>query len=1755
MSVVPKKNELGKPRSEKTNLIKEVNQAKDDGNCTAVVITDRQPNTGEKDEIKLRDIARISASIVSDFWCSSQDGSQIFESTNDTEKPSNTGSIPASPVAVDQTQSSLVAQNSVSNPEKKHEELDEISQNFDQLLKVFVAVRKAETKPKSFGVDLLAHQVDGVAFMDDAWKKGSVGSLLSGPVSSGKTFTTCSILWKNKSSGPQLVVCSADSLVKWFDELSYFDGIDAVGVSSDIRSDWASAVVICTFSDFEKIKKEVLSQFRTIVVDSRYPVGFRGSRPKICLDSYENASHSLTSASAPKELASTDWWEKAVFRIMESNARRILVDVFNSADLLGLFDGFSDRAILEHLSLRAAFLFGQAVFPSTWNFSKKNMLEWARRHIKRMADGTGSKFIKVRNLFRQMLDTVTFRLVSETHAKPSVEDILCDMTPWQRSTYNLCCKNVKAALSRRLELIDTSSVQFAFRSIADALMRLRRICTHADSLDILNNSSARRHLLAHSFTTLEKCSALEPDADLASLIMAGSGKLSELSRILVHEGGIQLDKTIQDACQISPPASTTASHSKRTKKVAILAVLPEVQLLVSLLLGALGICHEVLLKCHTASNSNAKSSVWLATQHVLSRFNNKMFESSRMVNVIVASPIVVAGNHGGLGVESADLVVLVDEDWSGRGELLMRSLLSRVSLGKEQAECKLFRLISRNSCEENFCASTPGTDSPSDDSKLPWPVSAFGLFHPPRDLRSFEESIVKSNWISMGYLKGVLVFPGKGLFACSNRDLEKVLGHDSSSRPLFGAHSCPRFLPSSSGSLAIETQICLIKSLSKSESESSTFSIYLKACRRLASVIPPFPNNFDLHVSQRGLSGSPMLHFVQRFRQEVEVDAREDSDKLVLSLSPQPSGSDLKADNIVDLQVGNHDDRSDREALAGGLLYYDNTGFSGLSDTGYNIFASSFRLSTSLQYTEGSQGMELLVYFPPLFPRLLESSIIAESVQSQKGKVSGMKRPANGEDPTAVKRLKLDDGGFLPICLTAEGPSVVTEENASQNDAAAVLFDLTDDYGLAGIGAIPLPRDSALFAGQIMTESGSKLVSTMTDSLCMIQPIDHEEVEEMRTHNANSLTDPQSLILFVARKRHRGQMGMQAFQLPLRPQQNVVVPWGPLAVASSVPQNPPPSNGLYGTNGIDSGEKQKKKLLQEPSVGASMFARSTEQQPVWPPASVVLPNTTHNLKTKDIHRSRLIAASRQLGHGFTLFDASPFRTAAVRLRNKMGYRLSRLCWQSGTAYETGPGLPLSVSKPLGRSQIFRSDFEADPAIWTSVVKRLKNSNAATGDEAVEVANAQSTDLHRSLSAPTRVDFGPFKSGFLYLPSGMTAISPPRPSVGVTLPMGVKLPQTIKDQLVPWTVQEEVLLKSTIMRFGTNFTLSSRVLSGLQDVLTVSRQPQVVRNVSRAAKSCKDHWQILTRSDPGLAMEVKRVERTQRESSTLKFCEPYEPHVRHEIVGTRHDTSDMTGGRQSVLVLLVSKETSDEVSMTTKETSEGLGTPGEKGCSSQADVARRRSFSAIASARKKIQEGPNAIPGITEGGSQNIAPSHSSHMQSVQSSVASSWTSGRTEMWPLQFLDAADRFRASQAQQQTAASTSAPSRSPPQSALAPASRQHSATMPLARTASTGIPPIGHQPAVPTNTSQRPVGEIHTLLLLGAIVVPSLLCRTYLLLHQASQQEPLPPHDRAVYREDHQLENESYLQDSYTARINAIDNFDRLRLAIFVVQKLS
>ena len=169
--------------------------------------------------------------------------------------------------------------------------------------------------------------------------------------------------------------------------------------------------------------------------------------------------------------------------------------------------------------------------------------------------------------------------------------------------------------------------------------------------------------------------------------------------------------------------SAGCPSTKRTR-VIILATLVEAQLLASSLLTAVGLRHEVLVSdagrrstAHSSRHGPARSAscsvesgyatAWAWSQGVISQFNNSGGEE-RSIDIIIASPRAISSHNGGIGATSADAVISIDEDWSGREAFHVASILAKMrgrDLGAGTAPlrpCKFIKIVCRNTCEDTF---------------------------------------------------------------------------------------------------------------------------------------------------------------------------------------------------------------------------------------------------------------------------------------------------------------------------------------------------------------------------------------------------------------------------------------------------------------------------------------------------------------------------------------------------------------------------------------------------------------------------------------------------------------------------------------------------------------------------------------------------------------------------------------------------------------------------------------------------------------------------------------------------------------------------------------------------------------------------------------------------------------------------------------------------------------------------------------------
>eukprot|EP00980_Cylindrotheca_fusiformis_P027865 scaffold22560_cov135-Cylindrotheca_fusiformis.AAC.76 len=814
----------------------------------------------------------------------------------------------------------------------------------------------------------------------------------------------------------------------------------------------------------------------------------------------------------------------------------------------------------------------------------------------------------------------------------------------------------------------------------------------------------------------------------------------------------------------------------------------------------------------------------------------------------------------------------------------------------------------------------------------------------------------------------------------------------------------------------------------------------------------------------------------------------------------------------------------------------------------FNAYAKLFSASWNAgEIQDGNQGCEPLVYFPPLFhgllgfragvrhhPPDLSSNRMSHPSGGRNDTVSATDRSTTKRKDTPSspqpnsKRMRFqDNGSAMPSASTvvderppatdklpegrnqlSEAASTLEIAEQSQNklqpgtrDDAAVqdkenwsskhngrksenrVFSVyEDDYGLLGGGETPLPSRRAIAGMKIKSGVRGCGSSNSNDTLSNAFQCDFEESENHRSMHGFPRLD--SILLFVKTKSRpfgSDQLAPAFRPAHINPISDTVLPTPNVIQGVGNPLNKKVVE--------ESGKKAKKK----PSIqGTVPTATSPFARPLLSSGHAT-PSQSVSVIQKNGHRHRLHASfiSRHFGTGLSMFESTSFQVASLHVERRVLRRMEELGWKFEKSFETDLGIPVLSKEKYDAT----SSLSVHADAWTRIVKPL-GKNASSAGAAKILSSKQRSAMLLSVS-PSRVDFGPF-GGYIAGRSGMAGISIPRSRLGVSLPMGVKVPQSSKDRnRVRWTTTTDNLLRKSVLKFGMNWMLVSRTINGVDSVDLEESQHiemnQGCKPFLMTARQCRDRWQELQGS---FVAEVRESERLLRERS-LGRPEKIES---DNAVAIRNTTNPVAKRRIALLQTFSLCEDNVDTRETEKGTSSTTSTllakespsagqkysfmaatnPTVPDQTMQQHRRVKRSFSSLIASRSKRQIIPINIPGVVSGSQQSQpVPSHHSHLQSVQTSVASQWSNGRTEMWPLQILDFADKHRSVSRTPSsvTPASSSSTRRPPPSHSHRPPShvlpsrdRQFAPVPP-----STGIPGTQRPPPVsnrPTPVSNRP-----------------------------------------------------------------------------------
>jgi hypothetical protein len=1625
-------------------------------------------NPTEDDKVLVRSVAKAMSSMVNVQWeCISE--SRLVTSAVDVEGRtplSETRFVPGIAVTpVDASSGSDVSTDDATAPEALS--FEAIGKEVDDLLDRIERRPRHRTRNKNAAnkatYSLSPVEQKACDFVEFLWKADIPAGAVLGDAYSFSPFDVTSSLLK-QCEGPHLVLCPPARVLRWMSELKRVNSASKVLVASDdllharIEEFSHSDIVVCELSSCVLSTRLDASKFASVVLDGYLTLG---TTKKRSVNAVRDGVHA--------EFLSEPWWSSLLRKLSSKTQRRLLI-----ANSYELQKCDNSHAFLSHLTERerlglvagmAAFVLGPSLFQGPKNVPAHRVLSWAKHVVRKKRLSTGTIVEQVEGHLVGLLTTLMF--VPEEHfdnvqksfEEKSIYDTevhLCKMSPLQQAAYDTCCRNLRGALSLGGSILNA----------ARGFMQIRDVCFHARLRDVCIPASAN---------------AAQPDVQLALELISESAKLKELAILLHRDFGYQFEgmPLLESVIPELQPKSRRSSRPMKdgVPKIAIIASSPFMLRLTSVFLSSLGTNHENMactkgvpfsqgLQCadlistHNDEDSSSlrDSMFWTNVQLSLLRYNNvdvdrrgcpyprDMLTTPRAASIILGSTIDVAQFETGLSVEASDAIIFLDEDWSGRECLLVKRILVRCFLHRarhesERADFRVYRFVCGDCCEEKLLCGFKDNLITEGLYEKKWAANNAGLLELEESIEKKDESFAH---FDPDY---VFAFPGLNLVSFKDVDLASFLGTMEPLPANLESGKELKLLPfekgiASTNSSQKGTILSFAKELMAEEISLRTETVALHgAVVRHTPVVPPF------------VSTVTMLSAFARFYMERVVKARPTSlslptkgvSSIYASSACMSSEAGASYRDAVSEQAETAPSFQDVSAL---VLFYcadenDNlrqkrkhsenaSNVDGTSQSRsrkvsrYNAFSRIYSTSVSegaSNVHDGSQGVESLVYFPPIFPFQREVSMHATKALSELRmekkslgstdacvtatcdnskrlllggeSIVDAKRPRLEMDPIATQtQISMPELVSLPQKLPVNSSLTPLHTPTSSQDPLAangvvavppyapepdwkkLLVDLDEDFGIVGAGAAPLQSQSCIEASKENVEISE--YCTSIGGLAQYRsgsrpfPCDFEEAESANSDRSEA--GMEAMILFVARKPPLNSRPhyspSQAFSHPQ------TAPW---SVASAALPHAT-YMGVPGINGVSvdlktngSGPTKKMKKAGTPnsfvnttglSVGAAAPFATTTQVPPGLSASVV------PAKGKDFVRHKILAMYGRQGYGGPgLLESSNFRFAALRVRD-------RICDRFSFSVDRIAGVTASQQhEHQNKAWPTRIHVSSRPQ-WTSLV-------ACPGYLPDKI----------QLMRPQTSDFGPFNVGSLVDVDPATGIPNPTLGTSLDLPSAAKIPD-----LKPWSLSEDKKLHILACRFTMNWRL---IAESLRD----SR-----KRLSRSEKECCQRWCLLAKSNPAICREM-----LDSRIATSFFC-PL-PTVFHQG-NESNQALRLQMHADDIGIAAESDADDDESVFIPKSLSCKNARPvaclfpdaGDEGPlePSAHHVERRRSFGAFRAASLKKQEAPISIPGIAAGQKPSLSTPHPSHQQSLQVAVAALSTGGRTEMWPLQILDLADK---------------------------------------------------------------------------------------------------------------------------------------------------
>lgn len=1375
---------------------------------------------------------------------------------------------------------------------------------------------------------------------------------------------------------------------RWRRELNGFSDLNVVVVKSEETlhscldsQDLSQLVIVCDFTTFgEFCKSGRNTNFASIFVDIRctsFPsssltsdtISNRGQKQRI-------VDHGKTTIDKihGKEISSIEWWDRLIASTVSVETRCMLVEtnsVFEGLDFPHKSHNVDkDQQFPGVLSSKIAFLFKETFYSKNKTFSRRAFW-WARKYFISNTDDANilkraDKIEGAQSILRQFLKDIIYKPdvekeeIGESLAScvPKWTIQLCPMTEIQRFNYEQECLFARGAFQ------DDALNQGTSFTASKALLRLRRLCFGSDFADVLNGSNSRAKIKNIGWKI---ASSSQPNVEKAKSLLDSSSKLRQLLTILCKDCGFDVPVKKYLLGSKTTRRGRKSSASKR-KKVLILASLPEVLLLLSSFLNALGIAHKllappVLSKQHSQEEDSCQR-VWMENQIFLDLYNYDSDDQSQKstafsLNVLVSSPKMLASTSFGIGASNADVIVSVDEDWSGSSDLSVFSILRKNVMRNSQKVTgrKFIKIISEDSCEQTFLTHEK---SRGKKASLALPFLSSTLLN---TSFKFENGETQCDLPEVGWK----IFRHVGL------SLDSIFCVDTLDQNIYGQRLI--FLAS-----PVETnedfqlsslpqsweKAAVLDEVTDEEENDKNFEKYKFLREAILNVEQNVPIGIIAASSvESTASRDPYLHhacdnsiestfqkdtyrtihrYISSRRNTFDKDESKTNEDLNHGIIPEliPGTNGVKKEKVKvqkEMEISSAKSFSGciSEKMPSSLLWYKNSSISSSRrvDTEASDAVAPQRLNghvrsymSSKKTFDGNQGCESLVYFPPIIPGVVGSSKSLETdissidrglenvSESKKRKHSappsqGSSKKMRGSNPTTVEPLD-----FSP--------------NLNTNGVGQPLPNIPGDF----LNDVDFMDDSNdLFGGEdFFSDLGN--IAKEDEIPSPPKPLE-EEQEVIETIDVVDVIKP-------SLDEDFGILGPG------------IMP--PLEESSMVAMK----EVIHGNSHSYWLDPSEPKLCDDFLSSGGLSLDST---------------IIHVTKTKT--KTGNEGSGSQTGplvHGSSIHSASIFHktpSVAAFISPTMSSSVNK----SILPYSAHHGIyPILIHHRL------QDAFDPSANHIGNGVLSSKNQNSLvsqfsireldkdehTGDTAKCLAEEQLSNFFSKSSLSNGVDFGPFSANVLPSFSVWDDSISQETKLGIQLPMGVKLPKSVgmvNAKGEEWSTEEDTTLKHFVVELQKNWHAISQAITH-KSRNSVFQDSSMSPNSIRSARACKERWDVIKASD---TVEKK------------SFVESRNPDK------IKHDFPVLLDANKATKFAL----------------------------SSDASVNNSTRFALRFKRLKKSREKINLVPLTIPGHAGAIVSSHSSHSQSVQDAISqSARPSGivppRAEMWPLQFLDLTEK---------------------------------------------------------------------------------------------------------------------------------------------------